>query len=130
MKEETGGEKKTTRDLPVKGLLNFPPSPHFPSPPSYPCCVPLLVLALLFSPYSFFPPCVLSLSAAGPHPHRQYECFPVLSSPVHCNSATLSTRLLMDAVKTPLCREWNEPGRAWGALLFCGLVCTISAPVR
>lgn len=53
----------------------------------------------LLSLFLFPSVCVLSLSAAGPHPHRQYGCFPVLSSPVNCNSATLSNGLRIDAVK-------------------------------
>jgi len=79
---------------------------------SYPCCIPLVVISLppLLS-YSFSLSLSLSaravaFSTAGPHPHTQCGCYPVLYSPVHCNSATMNTTLLVHTYNAPL--QWVE----------------------
>lgn len=48
----------------------------------------------------------VAFSAAGPHPHTQCGCYPVLYSPVHCNSATMNTTLLVHTYNAPL--QWVE----------------------
>lgn len=126
-KAENGSELRTSRKRP-QGWINlfqlFLPFSLFLSLLS---CLPLLYSSygdisppsLLILPLSLSV-CDVAFSAAGPHPHWQCGCYPVLYSPMHCNSATMHTSLLAHTY-TPLYGEWNVPeggGLCWNWLVM------------
>lgn len=122
------GLQSQASPLPPFFLLFLSSSPSFSS---YPCCIPLLALSLpplLFSSLLSAPLspsvclCVCDFKPAGPHPHRRCGCslVLVLFSPVHRNSATVSTSLWvytqLPSASSGTCQE--EGGGAIGIDFF------------
>lgn len=107
-KNQISGDS-SKRAKPLEPFQTFPPlSPSTPFPP-YPYYIPPQVQASpLFSAFissAFLQPFLCPLVVLylvvsvqpDPTPHRQQPgWYPALYSPVHCNSATMSTRSMLD----------------------------------